>query len=236
MIKCILISNIQDAELRLKFLQKEHTLDKMLEIARKKEDATVRSRLMSEEKVDRVRKVHERGDGRKTSKFSGRKEVQSGDANGRYKNSKDSKLKCTRCGYNKHKSSNECPANGQICGHCKNKGHFASECFFKGKTVKPKTVNLLEATENREYENDSSSTDEEDEYNVSVIHEVLHIGRNTSLMKVFTNGHKTMWQPDTGATKDIWDERYLRKIEKESGECMALERTDTKLFAYGEGK
>ena len=119
MIKCILISNIQDAEHCLKFLQIEHTLDEMLKIARKKEDATVRSRLMSEEKVDRVRKVHERGDGRKTSKFSGRKEVQSGDAKGRYKNSKDSKLKCTRCGYNKHKSSNECPANGQICGHCK---------------------------------------------------------------------------------------------------------------------
>jgi hypothetical protein len=46
MIKSLIISNMQDDTLRLKFLQKDRTLDQILDIARKKEDAVARSKVI----------------------------------------------------------------------------------------------------------------------------------------------------------------------------------------------
>ena len=51
MIKSLVISNMHDEDLRLKFLQKEITLDQILEIARKKEDAVARSKVTDGESV-----------------------------------------------------------------------------------------------------------------------------------------------------------------------------------------
>ena len=42
MIKSFIISNMHDDTLRLKFLQKDRTLDQILDIARKKEDAVAK--------------------------------------------------------------------------------------------------------------------------------------------------------------------------------------------------
>ena len=45
MIKSLMIANMSDEELRLKFLQKEHTLDEIIDTCQKKEDAVARSRV-----------------------------------------------------------------------------------------------------------------------------------------------------------------------------------------------
>ena len=58
MIKSLVISNMHDNDLRLKLLHKERTLDQILDIARKKEDAVARSKVMDDESGDsEVRKV-----------------------------------------------------------------------------------------------------------------------------------------------------------------------------------
>ena len=56
MIKCLMISNMKDEELRLKFLQEEHTLDQILAMCQKKEDAVARSKMMHETN-DEAKKV-----------------------------------------------------------------------------------------------------------------------------------------------------------------------------------
>ena len=45
-IKSLMIANMSDEELRLKFLQKEHTLDEIIDTCQKKEDAVGRSKIM----------------------------------------------------------------------------------------------------------------------------------------------------------------------------------------------
>ena len=46
MVKALLISNMRDEELRLKLLQKERTLDEVLNMARKKADAVERIKVL----------------------------------------------------------------------------------------------------------------------------------------------------------------------------------------------
>ena len=57
MIKSLIISNMHDVTLRLKFLQKDRTLDQILNIARKKEDAVARSKVMDGDSRPVVNKV-----------------------------------------------------------------------------------------------------------------------------------------------------------------------------------
>ena len=39
--------------------------------------------------------------------------------------------KCTRCGRDRHKPGDRCPAKTAVCHKCKKKGHFSSQCFSK---------------------------------------------------------------------------------------------------------
>ena len=113
MIKSLVISNMHDEDLRLNFLQKERTLDQILEIARKKEDAVARSKVMDGESGDsEIRKVRMN----LTSRLS-RKPVPIG------------QQKCSKCGHEKHLPSSECLAVSRTCNFCKKKGHYASMCF-----------------------------------------------------------------------------------------------------------
>ena len=48
-IKSLVISNMYNEDLRLKFLQKERTLGQILDIAKKKEDAVAQSKVMDGE-------------------------------------------------------------------------------------------------------------------------------------------------------------------------------------------
>ena len=52
-------------------------------------------------------------------------------------------------------------------------------------------------------------------------------------MRVMTNEVEVLWQPDTGATKDIWDEPQLRKYERLSKSKVELQPTNVRLYAYG---
>ena len=50
MIKCVLISNMKDDTLRIKFLQKVHALQEIVDFIRKREDATACNKIIEEEK------------------------------------------------------------------------------------------------------------------------------------------------------------------------------------------
>ena len=103
--KSLGISNMYDEDLRLKFLQKEKTLDQILEIARKKEDAVARSKVVDGESGDsEVRKVRMN----QSSRLS-RKPVHIG------------QQKCSKCGHEKHFLSSECPAVSRTFYFCKRK-------------------------------------------------------------------------------------------------------------------
>ena len=67
MIKCLMIANMYDEQLRLKFLQKDHTLDEIIDICQKKEDAIAPSKLMNKpnettKKVNHRQKPKAKGD------------------------------------------------------------------------------------------------------------------------------------------------------------------------------
>ena len=49
MIKALVISNMHDNELRLKLLQKDRTLGRVLEIAQKKDDAMARDKVITKQ-------------------------------------------------------------------------------------------------------------------------------------------------------------------------------------------
>ena len=57
MIKCLIISNMEDEQLQLPCLQKYMTLEELLDKAEKKEDAKTMSKLMNISEED-VRKVN----------------------------------------------------------------------------------------------------------------------------------------------------------------------------------
>ena len=49
---------------------------------------------------------------------------------------------CTRCGYDKHKAGQKCPARTATSNKCNRKGHFSAKCFSK-------TVALITSSEDR---------------------------------------------------------------------------------------
>ena len=136
MIKSLVISNMHDNDLRLKLLQKERTLDQILDIAKKKEDAVARSKVMDDESGgSEVRKVRMN----QSSRLS-RKPVPTG------------QQKCNKCGHEKHFPSSECPAISRTCNFCKKKGHYSSMCFKK---------QSIKAVDDYEVETTETDTDSE---------------------------------------------------------------------------
>ena len=53
------------------------------------------------------------------------------------KTASEATARCTRCGKGSHTGGKQCPASTVTCHKCKQKGHFASQCFSK--TVKATT-------------------------------------------------------------------------------------------------
>ena len=90
MIKSLIISNMHDDTLRIKFLQKDRTLDQILDIARKKEDTVARSKVMDGDSRPVVNKVVDKRN--YPSQRTGPPD------------------QCNRCGHEKHFPVSECPA------------------------------------------------------------------------------------------------------------------------------
>ena len=111
MIKCLIISNMEDEHLRLSCLQKEMTLDQLLEKAEKKEDATLMSKEMQkEENVKHIRKRYPSSRNNNDDESPAEKE-------------------CGKCGYPEHSDKSKCPAITRACDYCNEMGHFAKVCL-----------------------------------------------------------------------------------------------------------
>ena len=104
MIKCLIISNLHDDQLRLICLQKELTLDQLLEKAQKREDAMAMNEVMhkkggDEEKLNRVKQRQPFKDSRQQKEEVRQKR--------RLRKSGDEQS--LRCGNHQHKTRGECP-------------------------------------------------------------------------------------------------------------------------------
>lgn len=126
-------------------------------------------------------------------------------------------------GYQKHASNEEFPARNKTCSFYK-KGHFQSVCYH---TKKIKQVG-------DESQDTGSDTDDSSESYVSKVDDIPK-GQSITLMKINTNGVEMLWHPDTGATKNIWDEKQFKRLQKDSNN-PALEKTNARLYAYGSKK
>ena len=123
---------MEDEQLRLSYLQKDMTLDALLDKAENKEDAKTMSKLMNSNKED-SRKVNQK---QKAANRSNENDCSS----------------CFKCGYARHAENEECPAIGRICDYCKKPGHFAKVCLKK-------LVNAVTKNPSSNRETDSSDTD-----------------------------------------------------------------------------
>ena len=232
MIKCLIISNMHDEQLRLSCLQKEMTLDALLEKAEKKEDATTMSKIMHGN-PDEVKKVNPR---------KGRYQRRGGKENDKQGQGSQTG-NCFKCGKARHKEKEECPATGKKCDFCKKPGHFAKVCFRK--LVNNVTEN---PAKDKEADNNCDSDTDSDYELLAMVSDPIEYGQETARDKVFNvnkqqimvqvkvDGVPLSWQPDTGATGDIFDERQFKQYEGMLGRKIKLEQSQAKLYAYGSNK
>ena len=210
MIKCVLISNMSDDAMRLKFLKKEHTLEEIIDAIREKEDAEARSKVIEKEHdSEGVNKVNS---GKSDNNKDRVKE-----------NTGKDKLKttCTKCGYNVHYRG-KCPAKDQVCNFCDKRGHYESVCFNKKKKKQQAKAVTKEESESSETESEDGS--------VAAIERVNKI---RTLMKVVTKGVTTKWQPDTGTDRDLMDEPNMLALQKRLKKRIKLRPSNISLYAYG---
>jgi hypothetical protein len=219
------------------------TLDQLLEKARKREDAMAMNEVMykkdgEKEKLNRVKQRYP---------FKGphqrKEETQE---KGKYESKGRDEEQCLRCGSRRHKTRAECPALGKKCDFCKKTGHFAKVCFKKlvnnikekptqsdtdetvydGQVAKVAESDPVHLTSNTNVEYGQATTDDQ----------IFNVGTRPVLVKAKMDGRELTWQPDTGATRDIMNERHLREYEKEVGRKVTLSPYPLKLFAYGSNR
>ena len=238
MIKCLIITNMTDEEIKLKCLQENYSLEQVLNIARKKEDAQVMSKKIEKDEVNRIGErrryagqhrdkkqdgVSKRYEGRPTSsshQYSG-KNTKPAEAE------KKDKL-CRNCGAAKHANfREECPAIGKTCNYCKKQGHYYKVCLAK-------MINQVSELDCASEDSQTDYSDEEPGF-IKKIDEVNAVrGHKIPLLKIKTSGHNVVWQPDTGASRDIWSAQHVEQYEKDTGVKVRLQPSDVRLFAYGQ--
>ena len=86
-----------------------------------------------------------------------------------------------------------------------------------------------------EGQNPSDTESEDDEVYKIGEKEIVNIvaDRKVPLVKVTTDGHDVVWQPDTAASRDIWSPKQLREYQKNNNQKIDLKESNVKLFAYG---
>ena len=52
-------------------------------------------------------------------------------------------------------------------------------------------------------------------------------------MSINKSGHDFVWQPDTGASQDIWSYGHMKRYESETGVNVKLCPSKAQLYAYG---
>ena len=118
----------------------------MIEIAQKKEDAQEMNRQMVKDEVKEV-KDQRRWRPQQTHKKSVPQEKYEGGSSSRKNDGEGrgfqrcSKVDptrdgtrgktCTKCGFERHQNSFECPAVGKTCHNCKGLGHYSKVCYRK---------------------------------------------------------------------------------------------------------
>jgi hypothetical protein len=237
MIKCLIITNMCDEELRLDCLQENYALDVVLGKAQRKEDAQVMSKKIDKDEVNKLaeRRKHTGSNQSKKQDISRRWEgrgktsdPRTGRSSGTGEPKKDKDRWCRNCGGERHNNfREECPAIDRTCNYCKKIGHFRKVCLAK-------MVNQV--SEQRHNENDSDTEDSDNEPDfVAAVEEVNALRqKKVPLVNIITQGHNFVWQPDTGASKDIWSSRHVEQYEKATGEKLTLQPSNVQLFAYGQ--
>ena len=74
--------------------------------------------------------------------------------------------------------------------------------------------------------NDNTDTDSSDDEYTFKVEGTKKVSGKTTLMRVMTNDVEVLWQPDTGATKDIWDEIQLKNYERSSKSKVNMQPTN----------
>ena len=217
MIKVLILSNMQDDELRIKLLHKDRTLDEVLKKAQQKDDATARAKEMKKEKVNKM-----------GTKWPNKKSQDKQ----KDRNASQEEGKCKFCGHEKHPYE-ECPAKDRHCGNCGKKGHYSrSSVCTSSKKEKEEGKKDKKGSGTKKVGAQQSESDTESDSSCNKI-EVLSVKSKVTLMRVKMNGEETIWQPDTGTKKNLMDATHLKRFEKETGSKMELISTKARLFPYG---
>ena len=235
MIKCLIITNMSDEELRLDCLQENYTLDQVLGKTQRKEDAQVMSHKIDKDEVNKLGERRKHAPSNQTKKqepsrrWDGRSKPSSTGAGARNRGaSEPNKEKwCRNCGGERHNNFHEeCPAVGKPCNYCKKVGHFRKVCLAK----------MVNQVSEMRHKGDGSDTEDSDnDTDILSVEEVNAVRQSkVPLLNIKTEGHNFVWQPDTGASRDIWSARHVEQYEMVTGEKVKLQPSKVQLFAYGQ--
>ena len=79
-------------------------------------------------------------------------------------------------------------------------------------------------------DDDSDTDSDESVHKISV----MSVGDKTTLMRVMVDESETLWQPDTGAKRNLMDVTHWEDFNRKHGGKVTLQKTKTRLFPYGE--
>ena len=145
--------------------------------------------------------------------------------------------KCRNCGGPWPHNNNICPANGKSCLNCGKANHFAKVCrsattkvrFNRNTRKSMKKYSKVHHVASTPASSESSS---EDEFIFTLKPTCQH--KTTPHVQISVNHTPIKMVIDTGASVDIIDELAFNTLQKNTP--LALQRSTTRIFAYGATK
>lgn len=138
--------------------------------------------------------------------------------------------KCDRCGYDRHKPYQTCPAIGKTCVVCKGRDHFA-KCCGKQRKSKVHEINSEPAEEFYIGSIEVSDSDQEIlDIDEEVVHELQHSKLDEIWVKTEINRRAINIKSDTGAKINVMPEKLYKQL---SSDLSRLKPTSVKAKAYG---